>query len=141
MPRFRRFPVPLAPVLFFALPILVSAGVPCDIGNSGTTNVADVQTMVNQVLGAAAPANDLNQDGLVNVVDVQIEINAALGLGCSAPASPPIVFAAPGNQLLGISPFAIAANAVSGRVTFNSFSPAVCGIAGNLVALKEHRDL
>jgi uncharacterized repeat protein (TIGR01451 family) len=57
---------------------------PCDVGQYGTTNVADVQTIVNEALGHVSAANDLNRDGEVNVIDVQIAINAALGLGCWA---------------------------------------------------------
>jgi hypothetical protein len=56
----------------------------CDITYNGTADVADVQSMVNQVLGVSAAVSDLTQDGVVNVVDLQIVINAALGLGCSA---------------------------------------------------------
>jgi hypothetical protein len=44
--------------------------------------VVDVQSIINEALGAASAANDLNGDGLINVADVQIEINAALSLGC-----------------------------------------------------------
>jgi len=56
----------------------------CDVNQDGLTNVADVQTMVNEALGNAPGINDLNGDGVVDVVDVQIVTNAALGLGCSA---------------------------------------------------------
>ena len=56
----------------------------CDIKRDGTTNVADVQSIINEALGVASAANDLNGDGLVNVADVQIVINAALRLGCIA---------------------------------------------------------
>ena len=48
----------------------------------GTTNVSDVQSVINQALGLKSPTNDLNADGVLNVVDVQIDINAVLGLGC-----------------------------------------------------------
>ncbi len=54
----------------------------CDIGHFGTTNVADVQLIINEALGVSPAADDLNGDGTVNVADVQIVINAALGLGC-----------------------------------------------------------
>jgi hypothetical protein len=54
----------------------------CAVAQGGPVNVADVQTMVNEALGVAAPANDLNGDGVVNAVDVQIVTNAALKLGC-----------------------------------------------------------
>lgn len=57
---------------------------PCDVNHDGSTNVADVQLMINEALGTAPAGNDLNVDGVVNVADVQIVINAALGLGCSA---------------------------------------------------------
>jgi parallel beta-helix repeat protein len=47
-----------------------------------TTNVAAVQSVINQALGATQAKTDKNGDGVVNVVDVQIVIDAALG--CSA---------------------------------------------------------
>jgi hypothetical protein len=56
---------------------------PCDISQAGSTNVVDVQEIVNEALGEAPAANDLNHDGVANVVDIQIVIDAALGLGCS----------------------------------------------------------
>jgi len=56
----------------------------CDINADGDTNVADVQTIINEALGVVASTHDLNSDGIVNVADVQIGINAALGLGCNA---------------------------------------------------------
>ena len=57
----------------------------CDINSDGTTNVADVQLIINEALGVAPALHDLNHDGAVNVADVQKVINAALGLGCSLP--------------------------------------------------------
>jgi hypothetical protein len=54
----------------------------CDVGQQGTTNVTDVQRMINGALGAESATDDLNQDGAVNVIDVQIVIDAALGFGC-----------------------------------------------------------
>ena len=56
----------------------------CDINADGTTNVSDVQLIINEALGVVSPTHDLNSDGTVNVSDVQIVINAALGLGCNA---------------------------------------------------------
>ena len=61
-------------------PIVLS---PCAVTKGGSTNAADVQTVISEALGAAAPANDLNHDGTVNIVDVQVVVVAALGLGCS----------------------------------------------------------
>jgi hypothetical protein len=45
-------------------------------------NIADVQLMVNQVLGIN-PTCDLNGDGKIDIVDVQIVVNSSLGLGCN----------------------------------------------------------
>jgi ABC-type branched-subunit amino acid transport system substrate-binding protein len=50
---------------------------------AGTVNVADVQSMINQALGAAQAIDDINQDGVINVADVQVVIAAALGWGCT----------------------------------------------------------
>lgn len=55
---------------------------PCDIGQYGTTTVADVQRTISEALGTASAVDDLNQAGVVNVVDVRIVTNSALGLGC-----------------------------------------------------------
>jgi hypothetical protein len=46
--------------------------------------VKDVQTLVNESLGAIQALNDLTGDGVVNVADVQLEINVALGGACTA---------------------------------------------------------
>jgi hypothetical protein len=54
---------------------------PCDADQDGKVNVADVQRLINEALGAASPANDENADGRVNVVDVEIVINAAARVG------------------------------------------------------------
>jgi sugar lactone lactonase YvrE len=54
----------------------------CDLNGDGSVNVADVQLIINEALGAIPPIHDLNHDGVVNVADVQIVINAALGMGC-----------------------------------------------------------
>jgi uncharacterized repeat protein (TIGR01451 family) len=56
----------------------------CDVNQNGSTNVTDVQEIVNEALGTAPASNDLNGDGVVNVMDLQIVMNAALGLACSA---------------------------------------------------------
>jgi parallel beta-helix repeat protein len=64
-----------------ALSVLAS---PCDVNHSGTTNVADVQSMINGALGKSTTPGDLNGDGVTNVVDIQIVIDAVLGEGCFA---------------------------------------------------------
>jgi uncharacterized repeat protein (TIGR01451 family) len=56
----------------------------CDINQAGTIGVAEIQEMINQLLGLVQAANDLNGDGVVNVVDVQIIIEAALTQSCQA---------------------------------------------------------
>ena len=72
-----------------SLPTPCSAGTirvaACDINADGTTNVADVQLIINEALGVSPAVHDLNQDGKVTVADVQKVINAALGLGCIVP--------------------------------------------------------
>jgi uncharacterized repeat protein (TIGR01451 family) len=55
---------------------------PCDVNEDKSTNVLDVQKVINEALGVASAVNDLNHDGVVNVVDVQVVIDAALGLPC-----------------------------------------------------------
>jgi hypothetical protein len=56
----------------------------CDVTQTSSTSVTDVQQIINEALGVAPPANDLNGDSIVNVLDVQIVMNAVMGLGCSA---------------------------------------------------------
>ena len=56
----------------------------CDVSNQGSPNVVDVQSMINEALGTAMPANDLNSDGAVNVADIQMVIGAVLNYGCNA---------------------------------------------------------
>jgi uncharacterized repeat protein (TIGR01451 family) len=63
-------------------PTNVVAPSPCDLNLDGSMNSADVQRIMNQVLGAASAVSDLNGDGRVDVVDSQIVIRAALGAGC-----------------------------------------------------------
>lgn len=69
-----------------SLPTNCSAGTvtafSCDLNADGAVNVADVQLIVNEMLGVIPAVHDLNHDGLVNIVDVQKEINAAMGAGC-----------------------------------------------------------
>ena len=64
---------------------LTSAAMPCDINRDGIRDVADVQALVNIILGASAssPAGDINHDGSVDVLDLQALCNVILGLcGC-----------------------------------------------------------
>ncbi len=68
---------PESPIANFSVP-----GFTCDFTGDNATNVADVQFMVNEAVGAAAPNSDLNRDGVVNIADIQKLIDAVLGLGC-----------------------------------------------------------
>jgi uncharacterized repeat protein (TIGR01451 family) len=54
----------------------------CAVTGDQAPSVADVQAMISQALGDAAPVDDLNHDGVVTVADVQKVIDAVLGLGC-----------------------------------------------------------
>lgn len=54
----------------------------CDLNGDGAINVADVQILINEVLGIIPAVHDLNHDGAVTVADVQKLSNAVLGLGC-----------------------------------------------------------
>lgn len=67
------------------LSVTANFGVPgftCAITGDTTASIADVQQMINETLGLAAPNDDLNRDNVVNVADVQKVIEAALGVGC-----------------------------------------------------------
>ncbi len=68
----------------FSTPVAGQSPASCDVQGHRTTTVSDVQQMINEALGLAAPANDLNADGVVNAVDAQITIDAVLNLGCLA---------------------------------------------------------
>jgi hypothetical protein len=57
---------------------------PWYIALPGSTNIGDVQRMINEALGVMPASNDLNGDGMAGVVEVQIVIHATLGLGCTA---------------------------------------------------------
>jgi fibronectin type 3 domain-containing protein len=64
----------------------VSGGVVrCDITGDGTSNISDVQTLINAVLAASGnTAYDINGDGRIDIVDLQTLVNVVLGLrSCS----------------------------------------------------------
>ena len=52
-----------------------------------TASVANVQSIVNQVLGIAPATTDLNGDGQINVLDIQFEIDSALGCATAGSAA------------------------------------------------------
>jgi hypothetical protein len=55
----------------------------CDVNGGGTTNVADVQRLIDEALGTLPAVNDLNRDLVVNVADVQVLIDAVFGGSCA----------------------------------------------------------
>ncbi len=57
-------------------------GVTCDMNGDSERDVADVQLLINVLLGTAATNSryDLNKDGKVNILDVQILANVVLGV-------------------------------------------------------------
>jgi hypothetical protein len=62
------------------------SGSRCDIDNSASTNVVDVQLCANQAIGTTAcGTGDIDMNGSCNVVDVQRVVNAALGGTCVTP--------------------------------------------------------
>jgi len=57
---------------------------PCDLNKDSDVNVADVQNMVNLILGLTSGTpgvGDLNHDGLVNISDLQVLVNTVIGAG------------------------------------------------------------
>jgi hypothetical protein len=97
----------------------------CDVNHNGSTGVGDVQTMVNEALGAAKANNDLNGDGVVNVVDIEIDINAALGFVCVA--DPGLVSIVPNSGQQGVSGIGVT---ITGRLSSFTNSSAVSLGAG-----------
>ncbi len=64
---------------------LTDGGMPCDVNRDGVRDIADVQALVNVILGTAASSGtcDINHDGRVDVLDLQALVNIILGLsGC-----------------------------------------------------------
>jgi sugar lactone lactonase YvrE len=57
---------------------------PCDVTQDLSPGIADVQAIISEALGMTAATDDQNKDGVVNAADIQIVINAVLGLGCAA---------------------------------------------------------
>lgn len=63
-------------------PGTISASTGCDVDGDGKYGIADVQLIINEVLGILPPIHGRNP-GTVDIADVQIVINAVLGLGCN----------------------------------------------------------
>jgi FG-GAP-like repeat/Dockerin type I domain/FG-GAP repeat len=131
MKRFHLVARALVPILGVTGALLASSV--CDINGDGVVNISDVQAILNEVLGISPPVNDLNGDGVVNIVDAQTVINSALNQGCSTGTALNITGTV--NQLLGVSPFPIAARGATGSIEFTSTTPSVCKTAANLVTL------
>ncbi len=60
--------------------LLIPFDNPFDVDGDSNTNAADIQAVINAVLGLGSPLNtpDVNGDGSVNAADVQAIINAVL---------------------------------------------------------------
>ncbi len=60
---------------------LVAPGVPGDSNGDGVVDIADVNSVINQMLGKEAmiPACDMNGDGVIDIADVNAVINKMLG--------------------------------------------------------------
>lgn len=56
---------------------------PCNVTNSASPGIADIQHVIDEALGARSPIDDMNFDGAVNLIDAQIVANAAANLGCN----------------------------------------------------------
>jgi hypothetical protein len=72
--------LPAQSITLFVIPAVSH----CDANEDGAVNVADVQKVVNGVLGVGTPVGttDINRDGVVNILDVQAVVNVVLGAGC-----------------------------------------------------------
>ncbi len=53
----------------------------CDLNGDGSAGIADIQTLINMVLGITPPTpqGDLNGDGAVTVADIQMLVNVVWG--------------------------------------------------------------
>ncbi len=56
----------------------------CDVNSDGMEDVNDVQAIVNEALGRIQAVHDLDLNGTVGVADMQLVVNAVIGLGCEA---------------------------------------------------------
>ena len=79
-------------VLLFAclLPLDAAAYTGGDVNNDGEVNIADVNAVINVILGGSnIQSADVNYDGEVNIADVNVIINIILG--GTAPTPPGVV--------------------------------------------------
>jgi hypothetical protein len=60
---------------------------PCDLTQNRNISLPDVQLLIKEALGIAAPTYTLSGNGSITVADTQTEINAVIGLGCMAPVN------------------------------------------------------
>lgn len=54
---------------------------PADLNEDGIIDAADIQSVINAVLGIASAAGDVNGDGAADAADIQRVVNAVLGIG------------------------------------------------------------
>jgi hypothetical protein len=58
---------------------------PCDLTQNRNISLPDIQLLIGQILGTAAPTYSLTGNTSVTVTDAQTEIDAVIGLGCPVP--------------------------------------------------------
>ena len=57
-----------------------AANLPGDVNNDGEVNIADVNAVIDVILGSgSAQSADVNNDGEVNIADINAIIDAILG--------------------------------------------------------------
>jgi hypothetical protein len=66
------------------LTITQAANLMCDVTGDLQPAIADVQEMINEALGTSSPLNRLSGNNTVTVADVQVVLNALVGAGCAA---------------------------------------------------------
>ncbi|HEX3747123.1 MAG TPA: RHS repeat-associated core domain-containing protein [Bryobacteraceae bacterium] len=71
------------PLLGVFLAVCVYASNPCDVNQSGASDVNDVQAAIDQALGQTQATADINGDGALNVADIQVVIQAVLTGACT----------------------------------------------------------
>jgi hypothetical protein len=65
------------------LTISQAANLTCDVTGDAHPAVKDIQEMINEALGTASPLHALNDNKTVTVADVQVVLNAVVGANCA----------------------------------------------------------
>ena len=80
-------PKVFALVAFLTFALAANATIKGDVNNDGEVNIADVNAVINVILGGGGSnmSGDVNADGEINIADVNAIINIILGGGESVP--------------------------------------------------------